>query len=170
MDSGGPVSLSDGLEVYFKIHMFNSSAAGVVQCLTSNASLRIHEDRIGKLVPEAGYRMWKLVPEAGYRIWKLVPEAGYPGAWEIPLSMVPSMDEQCIGVRSSEVSGIVDCSTSSQRRCTPTPQPPISAISSSHPFSPVRSFGVKNAWSCTSTTPIRLHSIIPLLLHRKASQ
>jgi hypothetical protein len=159
MDSGGPVSLSDGLEVYFKIHMFNSSAAGVVQCLTSNASLRIHEDRIGKLVPEAGYR-----------IWKLVPEAGYPGAWEIPLSMVPSMDEQCIGVQSSDVSGIVDCFTSPQRRCTPTPQPPIPAISSSHPFLPVRSSGVKNAWSCTSTTPIRLHSIIPLLFHRKASQ
>jgi hypothetical protein len=77
IDGGGLVSLSDELEVYFKIHMFNSNAAGVVQCLTSNALLRIQEDRIWKLVPEAGYRIWKLVLEAGYRIWKLVTEAGY---------------------------------------------------------------------------------------------
>jgi hypothetical protein len=57
IDSGGPVSLSDELEVYFKIRMFNSNAAGVVQCLTSNALLRTHEDRIWKLVPDAGYRI-----------------------------------------------------------------------------------------------------------------
>ena len=65
-------------------------AVGVVQCLTYNALQRIWEDRI----------------------WKLVPKAGYPGAREIPISLVPSLDDQWIGVRSSEVSDIAVCCTS----------------------------------------------------------
>jgi len=88
------------------------------------------------------------------RRWKLVPEAGYPGAKEIPVSIVPSLDDQCIGVRSPEVPGIAVCYTSSQWLYTlPHPQPPLPGSLSSHPVSPVRSAGVKNAWSCTSTTP-----------------
>ena len=47
-------------------------AVGVVQCLTPNALERIWEDRI----------------------WKLVPKTGYPGAREIPVSIVPILDDQ----------------------------------------------------------------------------
>jgi hypothetical protein len=62
-------------------------AVDVVQCLTSNALQRIWE----------------------HSIWKLVPEAGYPGAREIPVSIMLSLDDQCIGVRSPEVPGIAIC-------------------------------------------------------------
>ena len=88
-----------------------------------------------------------------FRIWKLVPETGCPGAREIPVNIVPNLDDQCIGVRSPEVPGIVVCCTSSQQLYTPTRQPPIPGSPSAHPVSPVRRVGVKNAWSYTSTTP-----------------
>jgi len=60
--------MSDELIVYFKIYVFNSTGCwfGAV----SNALQRIWEDRI----------------------WKLVPKAGYPGAREIPISIVPSLE------------------------------------------------------------------------------